>query len=245
MTLERAVEVFVKGFSSTRSFSRPYEATRHGPLWIMRDPPGSKGYQRLTEVVAVNTLVPNALRALKTSGIRRHAFCYLVQTNAPHDKFKHEIKSAGYRLLRREPVFTRLTEAVQPKDCGFEIRRILTTQDADALNSVTKGKQIRPEHLREDAPHRVLAAFDGSTAVGWVRSSSVGQDAWISNMVVRPEFQRRGIATALMTAILAEDYRHGIEHSVLLATTAGSQLYPRVGYTQIGLLQLFMPTRGK
>jgi predicted acetyltransferase len=57
-------------------------------------------------------------------------------------------------------------------------------------------------------------------------------------MYVVKSHRRRGIARALMTAMLEDDARHGARHSVLLSSTAGSKLYPTVGYEQIGLLQL-------
>jgi hypothetical protein len=34
-----AIEVFVRGHSATRSRTFPYEVSRVGPLWLMRDAP--------------------------------------------------------------------------------------------------------------------------------------------------------------------------------------------------------------
>jgi hypothetical protein len=35
--MESAIEVFVHGYSTDRSRTFPYEASRVGPLWLMRD----------------------------------------------------------------------------------------------------------------------------------------------------------------------------------------------------------------
>jgi hypothetical protein len=37
--MEFAIEVFVRGHSVGRSRTHPYEASRVGPLWVMRDAP--------------------------------------------------------------------------------------------------------------------------------------------------------------------------------------------------------------
>jgi len=37
--MEFAIEVFVRGHSIGRSRTYPYEASRVGPLWVMRDAP--------------------------------------------------------------------------------------------------------------------------------------------------------------------------------------------------------------
>ena len=58
-----------------------------------------------------------------------------------------------------------------------------------------------------------------------------------------PAYRQRGIATALLRYVLAEDARLGAEHAVLLASQAGAQLYPQLGYQQRALLQVYNPAR--
>jgi hypothetical protein len=43
--------------------------------------------------------------------------------------------------------------------------------------------------------------------------------------------------------MLQDDLKHGVNNSVLLASGAGSRLYPHVGYERIGSLLLFVADR--
>jgi predicted acetyltransferase len=100
---------------------------------------------------------------------------------------------------------------------------------------------LLPEHLTPDAPLRQYVALVDDELVGWVASIVVDAGAWCSNMFVRPEFRRRGIARAMLCRMLADDRRSGAQQAVLLASHAGAKLYPVVGYEQIGELLLFTP----
>jgi hypothetical protein len=46
--IEFAIEVFVRGHSAGRSRTFPYEVSRVGPLWLMRDAPrkNSRDYRK-------------------------------------------------------------------------------------------------------------------------------------------------------------------------------------------------------
>jgi GNAT superfamily N-acetyltransferase len=77
--------------------------------------------------------------------------------------------------------------------------------------------------------------------VGSMRSGDVGS---VLNLYVRTEHRRKGIGTALMTTLLADDRRNRIVASTLLASHTGAKLYPRVGYRPIATLYLFGGKRG-
>lgn len=62
-------------------------------------------------------------------------------------------------------------------------------------------------------------------------------------MFVKAEYRRRGIARALLTRMLRDDRAAGTAASVLLASHAGSALYPTVGYETIGALLMFAPPK--
>ena len=64
---------------------------------------------------------------------------------------------------------------------------------------------------------------------------------WLHDVMTIPAFRRRGIATALLRHVLVDDARLGSEHAVLLASQAGSKLYPHLGYHQRALLQIYTP----
>lgn len=52
-TLEHAVEVLVRGFSFTRSYTHPYLAERIGSCWIMRDGPRTSGTMKIVSAIAI------------------------------------------------------------------------------------------------------------------------------------------------------------------------------------------------
>lgn len=77
----------------------------------------------------------------------------------------------------------------------------------------------------------------------WVRSIGVGDATWCSNIYVKPEFRRRGIARALLSQMLHDDRSAGAQQAVLLASHTGAKLYPVVGYEQIGTLLVYTPPK--
>lgn len=97
--------------------------------------------------------------------------------------------------------------------------------------------------MADPAPMRQYMALDNGTPVGWVSSVVVGDCTWCTGMFVKPAYRRRGIARALLTRMLGDDKAAGAKASVLLASHAGSALYPRVGYEQIGALLMFAPPK--
>ncbi|MEV4313563.1 GNAT family N-acetyltransferase [Actinocrispum sp. NPDC049592] len=61
-----------------------------------------------------------------------------------------------------------------------------------------------------------------------------GDLAGVFDMNVWPPFQRRGLGTALLSAICAAAHKAGAHHAVLNATPDGKHLYRTRGFTQIG-----------
>jgi GNAT superfamily N-acetyltransferase len=116
--------------------------------------------------------------------------------------------------------------------------------DADLANRLAKAarsRQILPQHFAADAPLRQYVALIADELVGWVRSIGVGDATWCADMVVKPEFRRRGIARAMLCRMLREDRAHGAQNAVLLASHTGARLYPVVGYEVIGELLILTP----
>jgi predicted GNAT family acetyltransferase len=106
-----------------------------------------------------------------------------------------------------------------------------------------RARPLLPEHFAGEPPKARMyyAEVDGQ-AVGAVTSVHLRKHAtWVHNLRTREEYRRRGIATALMNAMLADDVRYGAKHSVLLASHAGALLYPSLGYAHIGTLHIYSP----
>jgi GNAT superfamily N-acetyltransferase len=238
------MEAFGKGFSYVRSFAHPYECVFVGPLMVLRDGPGKKQDPRLEEIVVQGIPPRQADRLIREYGPSRFAVSALETVEADHDAIKDEYKQMGYRLRGREPMFVRdlLDPIPEATEC---VVRVQDPELALKLNRAVGSRQMLPEHLDvDDGPLRQYVALENGHPVGWVRSVEAGEGMrWVSNLYVEAEHRRKGLASALMNAMLADDRRLGVRYSVLLASNAGSRLYPKLGYEQIGLLQLFTPPR--
>jgi GNAT superfamily N-acetyltransferase len=88
-------------------------------------------------------------------------------------------------------------------------------------------------HLRQRGIMPLLAEYDGRTA-GTVFGNDYGTSAYVSMMGVDPTLQRRGIANALMIALIAWFDERGFRDVRLDATAAGAPLYERFGFADFG-----------
>jgi len=239
----RAVEVFVRGVSFTRSFTHPYLAERVGSLWALRDAPRRRGDYRTEEWVAVG-MPPEEVDGTAREQTRgRFAVCAVHATGEPDAPLRAGYRALGYRLLRTEPCMLHRLRRIPRFDAPAVIERVTDAASAERLAQATGSRQIRPEHLHPDAPLRQYVARVHDEIVGWVRSIVVGDATWCASMYVRPPHRRQGIARALLSRMLHDDRAGGAKTSVLLASHTGAKLYPVVGYEQIGTLLLFTPKK--
>jgi GNAT superfamily N-acetyltransferase len=242
VTLEEAADVFCRGFTFTRSLTYPYLFLRDGPLRVMRDAPRGSQRYRTSEVVLVAGALKEGLAAVQAGSWGRFALCYIVPPTRVAEA-RDEVKRAGFRLARIEALMVRdLTAPIPPADP--RVQRVDSIDAGEQVSRVARSRQISVEHLVPNSPLRLYRADAGGSPVGWVRSIDGGEGArWVSNLFVQPEYRRKGLATALMNRMLADDAALGYAWSVLLATHAGAALYPSLGYEQIGTLLLFRPSR--
>jgi len=87
--------------------------------------------------------------------------------------------------------------------------------------------------------HHYLVATEDDGAILGYAGLAVGKDeAWINNVAVRRDAQRRGIGRALVDALLAEARRSHV-HEVLLEVAADNvaaqKLYAAYGFEVIGV----------
>ncbi len=83
-----------------------------------------------------------------------------------------------------------------------------------------------------------LVAMDGDTLAGYVGSQTVMDETDMMNIAVHPDFRRRGIAEALVNALVTDLNARG-SHCLTLevrASNAPAQaLYEKLGFIQVGL----------
>jgi len=236
-----AIEVFVGGFCFTRSFTHPFVGERVGPLWVMRDAPRKRGDYRSEEWVAYKVAPEEIDQIVRAQAQGRFVICVICDIHEPQEPLSTDLKALGYRLGTTEPLMIHTLEQIPVFDSPAVIERVTTAEAADRLTKATRSRQILPEHFAPGALLRqYIAQIDGEL-VGWVRSIRVDKGTWYSNMYVRPDFRRRGIARAMLSRMLLDDRDAGAQRAVLLASHTGAKLYPAVGYQQIGTLLLFTP----
>ena len=82
-----------------------------------------------------------------------------------------------------------------------------------------------------------LVAMEGDALVGYVGSQSVLGESDMMNIAVHPKYRRKGIAEALVTALVAELTARG-NHSLMLevrpSNTPAVTLYEKLGFFQVG-----------
>ena len=82
-----------------------------------------------------------------------------------------------------------------------------------------------------------LVALEGETVAGYVGSQSVLGESDMMNVAVDPSFRRRGIAEALVTALvdeLAKKGNYSLALEVRAANAPAIALYQKLGFSQIG-----------
>ena len=241
--LQRAIEVFARGFCFTRSFTHPYLADRVGKLWVVRDAPRKQGDYRREEWIA-HGVTPKKIDQVACKHTRgRFAVCAIHGVDESDEPLRSGFKALNYRLGATEAVMVHDLKRIPRFDKPVEILRVATEDMAERLNKAAKSRQVLPEHLAKNFPLHQYVALVGDKPVGWVRSIDVGHATWCSNMYVQSQFRRRGIARALMSQMLREDRTSGAQLAVLTASHTGAKLYPVVGYKQIGTLMLYTPKR--
>ncbi len=241
--MQRALEVFARGFSFTRSFTHPYPASREGPLWVVRDAPRKRGTYRREEWIAHGVDAEEIHRVATRNTRGQFGICAICAEGESDAGLRADFKALNYRLNSTEPVMVhrlrRIPRAVDP----LPIERVLTAELADRLNRTTRIRQILPEHLSPDALLRQYVALEDGQPVGWVQSIVVDSATWCSNMHVAPAARRRGIGRALMCGMLRDDRSNGSQLAVLTATHTGALLYASIGYEQIGTLLFYTPRK--
>ena len=84
--------------------------------------------------------------------------------------------------------------------------------------------------------HFYLIARDGTTLAGYAGLALVGPDeAWVQNIAVRRDVQRRGIGRLLLEALLAEAGRRKVLLEVAVDNEPAQRLYATYDFEPVGV----------
>jgi GNAT superfamily N-acetyltransferase len=242
--IEFALEVFVRGHAAGRSRTYPYEVSRVGPLWVMRDAPrkNPRDYRKEEWIAhGVEASEADAIARRDTRG--RFFVCAMIAQGEPDAPERAAYKALGYRLLATEAVFVQQLQRIPRPSSPMSIERVRTPDLARRWGKFARRRPIPNDLLGDDAPFRQYVALDGEEIVGRVRSVDAAGAAWCADMYVHPSHRRRGIGGALLSKMLRDDRARGSKCSVLTASHTGALLYPHLGYERIGTLFMFAPRR--
>jgi hypothetical protein len=169
--LEFAIEVFVRGHSTVRSRSHPYDVDRIGPVWVMRDAPRKNARDYRKEEWVASGVKPAELSRIAKSHTRGHYFlCDLLAEGVSDSELRGGYKALGYRLLATEGFFVHDLACVPTRPGDVVIKRVRDAEMAARFGKVTRTRPISSELLTEAAPFRQFVALDGQEIVGRVRS---------------------------------------------------------------------------
>ena len=82
-----------------------------------------------------------------------------------------------------------------------------------------------------------LAAMEGGTVAGYIGSQTVMGETDMMNVAVHPDYRRRGIAEALVNALveaLKEQGSHSLTLEVRASNLPAQRLYEKLGFIMIG-----------
>jgi len=82
-----------------------------------------------------------------------------------------------------------------------------------------------------------LVALEGETVAGYIGSQTVMDETDMMNVAVHPDFRRKGIAEALVSALvveLKEKQSHCLTLEVRASNTPAICLYEKLGFCEIG-----------
>jgi GNAT superfamily N-acetyltransferase len=82
-------------------------------------------------------------------------------------------------------------------------------------------------------------AYAGETPVGCLGTIVVGDDCCVTGVATPPEHRGRGIASWLLARVLAEARGDGLLSASLQATKAGAPLYERIGFRDLGFIEMW------
>ena len=179
-------------------------------------------------------------------------FGVVVQAKAWHP-VETELRAAGWQVFEDEPAL--LLPAIPPPaplPAGLEVRRVRDIAGRNDLAHVFAagfgaptaegGVELAPDAFDAFAPSLACALDpDAALIVGYVDGAPVvtavlfivGSIAGITGVATVPAARRRGLATALTWAALAEGAARGCRCATLAALGASYDLYRKMGFLHV------------
>lgn len=93
-----------------------------------------------------------------------------------------------------------------------------------------KSDGLKPVTAALKNSYCAYAAYDGEKMIGFFRALSDGvSDAYLVDLVVDPEYRRRGVASALTNTLVKRLKTEGVEWITAISTPAAKSMYLKIG----------------
>lgn len=129
-------------------------------------------------------------------------------------------------------------------DVGIDVVE-MAADHLDVVVALEASSHTRPwsrsvfeEELQRRHDRAYLVALEDGEVVGYAGVQLLGEDAHITNVAVRPDRRRRGIASRLVIELIAEARRREATAATLEVRTsngAARALYRRLGFAPVGV----------
>jgi GNAT superfamily N-acetyltransferase len=159
------------------------------------------------------------------------------------------LEAAGHRLdAAPRGMAMELAGAEQPDMAGIEWSREGDVVALARINDAAYGDppgtfEAALGGLPRDRLHLYYASVDGEVSAAMMTLDFDG-DTEVAFVATTPAARGRGLATALMRQSLWDARERGCETATLQATRLGAPVYQRVGFRDLGALQMWERRRG-
>jgi ribosomal protein S18 acetylase RimI-like enzyme len=124
-------------------------------------------------------------------------------------------------------------EEVAPDDSFWSFYRETRSEFGDPLSADVIDQLVtRDRDVFVPAGLRFFAGILGGEIAGFTSLIALGGAAYVDNVVTRPQYRRRGVASATVTRAIEAAHDRGMETVFLLAEDGGDpqRLYERLGF---------------
>lgn len=126
--------------------------------------------------------------------------------------------------------------------------RKIEVQDAKSLSDLARSVFSMPwsenafAHLAEDPDSIFYVALEEDVLIGGCGLTHIGLEGDIHNVMVAPEYRGRGVATRMLSVLLEEGEKQGIQEFTLevrVSNVAAIKVYEKLGFVSEGIRPRF------
>ncbi|NOK61845.1 MAG: hypothetical protein GFH27_549281n34 [Chloroflexi bacterium AL-W] len=234
-SLTRIIDDFLAMWCNARSHAQPsihqIGAIRHVHF---AKPPATGKQTRFDEFFLSHFERPDEVVALvqRTIGTTPH---WLTVFSSNPIVLKNTYASFGYtsradEYLMQLPSLTPTEASEQP---AGPVQRIHSTQEAEWLNTQAGTTVAEPTRVNDPTIGYYYIKLDEQLAAYGLVSMVANGLAGLDRIHTAPAYRRRGLASALLTAMHYDAAQQGSATSILISTPEGRPLYQRFGYQDV------------